>query len=170
MTKEEIQNRLEAAEKQFAGLQDEIKNLKEKLSEVQDDEIPEFPIFNNDIMFAMSTTLRVFGTDKRTCNGKSSDYNAFHAKEYAEAFATKCREIAMMLHCKWYVDRDYVPDWSCQVEPKWEVVFVHESNEYRACNVYTVERDNVYFSSLESANKAAAWMNAHAKKVKQNDN
>lgn len=43
MTKDELKTRLEAAEKQNLGLMDEIKNLKAKLAEMQDEqEIPDF--------------------------------------------------------------------------------------------------------------------------------
>ena len=46
MDKQDLERRLEAAEKQNIGLMDEIKNLKAKLADMQDEpEIPDFPEF-----------------------------------------------------------------------------------------------------------------------------
>ena len=46
MTREELERRLDEAEKQNLGLLDEIKNLKAKLAEHDKQEIPDFPEFN----------------------------------------------------------------------------------------------------------------------------
>ena len=167
MTKEEIQTRLEAAEKQMLGLQDEIKNLKAKLDEVQDEEIPECVDYEvGDRMYYIDTELEV-----RLSNMGWRDlhFNVFHSEEYAKLFADKCREIAMLLHCKWYVDRDYVPDWDNDEEAKYSVNFSHSQHGYFIEDWYNDKNGTVFFRTADAAQKAADWMNAHAKRGEQND-
>lgn len=181
MTKEEIQTRLESAEKQNLGLMDEIKNLKEKLAEMQDEpEIPDFPEFviGKDYYYPHirweSNPLR---SSTERCDTKyckkpgivEMDYFNFHSIEYYNCFEKKCKLIAMMLHCKWYLDRDYVPDWNNRNEEKFHALFNHDSHKFIACSYGSryIDEGWVFFSTVENAQKCADWINAH---WKENDN
>lgn len=99
MDKNELERRIEAAEKQNLGLMDEIQNLKAQLAEMQDEpEIPDIPDFKvvDDEVWYINNILEVSGPCD--CPGIVKDYNNFHVKEYADEFANKCKLIAMMLH------------------------------------------------------------------------
>ena len=162
MTREELEKRLESAEKQMIGLQDEIQNLKAKLAEAQDEtEIPDFPEFkptageawhiNNVLKVTSSPSYYPLSVD---------DYNYFHTKEYAQEFADKCELLAMMLHCKWYLDRDYVPDWD-NGDDKFTVWYNHMDNEWQIDFQEIHETPSIYFSTEEAAQKCADWLNEH---------
>lgn len=162
MTREELEKRLESAEKQMIGLQDEIQNLKAKLAEAQDEtEIPDFPEFkptageawhiNNVLKVTSIPSYYPLSVD---------DYNYFHTKEYAQEFADKCKLIAMMLHCKWYLDRDYLPDWD-NCDDKFTVWYNHADNEWTIDFQEIHETPSIYFSTEENAQKCAEWLNEH---------
>lgn len=163
MTREELEKRLESAEKQMIGLQDEIQNLKAKLAEAQDEtEIPDFPEFkptageawhiNNVLKVTSIPSYYPLSVD---------DYNYFHTKEYAQEFADKCKLIAMMLHCKWYLDRDYVPNWDDLSEIKWDAHFDSKQNKFLCDSWKHTKASGVYFSSGAIARKCADWLNEH---------
>lgn len=163
MTREELKKRLESAEKQMIGLQDEIQNLKAKLAEAQDEsEIPDFPVFKYDgeTSWYMNSSLRIPAV-MSTKGEKTGDYNFFHTKEYAQEFADKCKLIAMMLHCKWYLDRDYVPNWDDMSEIKWDVSFDCKSNKFVCERWQHTKASGVYFSSGAIARKCADWLDKH---------
>lgn len=106
---------------------DEIKNLKTQLAEMKDEpEIPDFPVFKNheNAFFCDSNEL----------------YERFHTEEYADEFAKKCKLIAMMLHCKWYLDRGYVPDWKKPEEWKFFVLYNNSKNMFEV-TITTVSDD-----------------------------
>lgn len=162
MTKEELEKRLESVKKQMIGLQDEIQNLEAKLAEAQDEpEIPDFPVFKSggEDSWHMDSCLNV--SSQEYAYGKTDDYNFFHTREYAQEFAKKCKLIAMMLHCKWYLDREYEPDWSKEAAQKWFVCFNYHSGEFVTDYEFSVIRGQVYFSSEKTAQKCAEWMNKH---------
>ena len=159
MTRDELEKRLEAAEKQMLGLQDEIANLKAKLYEVQEDVIPEFPTNDGDfyIMFENMTV-----SDPNVWYGSGqSNYNYFHTKEYAQEFADKCKLIAMLLHCKWYLCRDYVPDFANNSEEKHYVYYDVCSKKYTTDWRAATNGNEVFFDTKENAQKAADWLNKH---------
>ena len=166
MVRTELERRLEAAEKQMLGLQDEIENMKAKLAEMQDEqEIPEFPIFKgSEAYFFCDAKLDVRRTAfpaSRT-NHVSMDFNAFRTSEYAQEFANKCKLIAMLLHCKWHIDRNFVPDWN-NCDDKFTVWYNHVDNEWVIDIQEVHEMPSVYFSTAEAAQKAAEWLNKHWK-------
>lgn len=168
MTKDEIQTRLESAEKQMIGLQDEIANLKAKLDEAQDEEIPELPVFERGEDYWY---LDIDGCIERNYSDgatENNDFNMFHNDKYAKLYADKCREIAMLLHCKWYVDREYVPDWH-DGHKKHSLYYDNVDNLYKSSDWACDEWGYVFFSSREAAKKACEWMNAHAKRGADND-
>lgn len=172
MTKDEIQRRLEAAEKQMLGLQDEIQNLKAKLDKVQDGEIPEFPDFERgEPYYAVDDEFDIeHGTHsgyKGTSHEDDYLYNAFHSKEMAQEFAKKCKLIAMLLHCKWYVDRDYAPNWKQYFQKKYGVFYDHSKSEYiAAISGNVMESNDVVFSTEIAAHKAANWLNRRLERDK----
>lgn len=166
--KEKLESRLEEAEKQMIGLQDEIANLKAKLAEVEDDkEIPEYPEFDyGDTLYAADadcsgeTKIRHM---EITAKVSHKVYDVFHEDLYAKEYAGKCKLIAMLLHCKWYVDRDYTPDWDNEDEEKWMVFWSNTYKKYEVCDWGSDEYSSVFFSTEEAAQKCADWMNAHWK-------
>lgn len=167
MTREELQKRLESAEKQMIGLQDEIQNLKTKLAEVQDEtEIPDKPDFEMEEKFYYLDSVTDDVQD--SCHDSdidAIDFNMFHTMDYAQEFADKCKLIAMMLHCKWYCDKEIVTDFSDDALDKWCVWYDHFSDEWSVDSQLTHESTTVYFTTEESAQKCAEWMNKHWKEV-----
>lgn len=172
MTRKELMERLESAEKQQLDLLGEIQNLKEKLKEVKDfPEIPDFPEFcRGDVVYQMDTCFDVMEEshgggkgDKDFTEDDALFYNDFHTADYAQEFRRKCLMLAMMLHCKWYMDRDYVPDWNNEDEEKWTVFWNNKYKKYETCDWVSDEYGSVYFSTEEAAQKCANWLNAHWK-------
>lgn len=171
MTREELERRLESAEKQMLGLNDEIQNLKAKLAEQDKREIPDFPEFNSgDIAYSLDQCFDVMEEnhgggkgDKDFTGDDALFYNDFHTADYGLEFRRKCLMIAMMLHCKWYLDREYVPDWDNEGEEKWQVFWCNLYKRYEVCGWGSDEYSSVFFSTEEAAQKCADWMNAHWK-------
>lgn len=167
MTKEEIQSKLEAAEKQLEeikNLKAEIESLKNKLKEIQENEIPEFPRIKSEKEYwFINSELKV---DWRiaTLSYDTDDYNLFHSNKYAQLFADKCRELAMLLHCKWYCDKKLVIDFSDRSAIKWCVEYDHDLNRWTVESQCVHENTTIYFTTAEAARKAADWMNKYAKK------
>lgn len=173
MDKNELERRLEAAEKQNLGLIDEIKWLKEKLAEADDDkEIPEYPEFDyGDTLYAADvdcngeTKIRYM---EITAKVRHRVYDVFHEELYAQEYAKKCKLIAMMLHCKWYIDRD-VLDTS---EKTWLYGICYDKEKKKFvyasyCSCDSCDPCTVTFIAEEAAKKAADWLNSH---WKENDN
>lgn len=169
MTKNEIESRLEAAEKQNIGLMDEIKNLKEKLAEMQDEpEIPDMPCFSGaEIWWYVETDGSL--AESASCGGTRSDFNVFHTKEYADEFAKKCKLIAMMLHCKWYLCPDYVPDFTNSNEEKHYVYYDACGEKYTTDWRCMTINNEVFFDTEENAQKCADWLNKHYLKENENE-
>ena len=71
----------------------------------------------------------------------------------------------MLLHCKWYVDRDYVPNWKNTKEPKYFLYFDSKEDKYKVTYVLhtIVKYPMVFFSNADAAQKAADWMNKRHK-------
>ena len=163
MTREELEKRLESAEKQMIGLQDEIQNLKMKLAEAQDEpEIPDKPFFEMDEKFYYLDSM-TDGVEDSCIDDEidAIDFNMFHTERYADEFAKKCKLIAMMLHCKWYLDRDYVPNWNDRKEIKWSILFDGDANGLNCASWIYPQPFLVYFSSSVVAKKCAEWLNEH---------
>ncbi len=163
MDKKELERRLEAAEKQNLGLLDEIKWLKEKLAEQEKHKIPDLPNFEcGESYWTMFDNFAL--SDERTAFVRdATEYNMFHTEAYAQEFAEKCKLIAMLLHCKWYVDRDYTPDWDNEDEEKWMVFWSNTYKKYEVCGWESDEYGSVFFSTEENAQKCADWMSEHWK-------
>lgn len=164
MTREELEKRLESAEKQMIGLQDEIQNLKAKLAEAQGEpKIPDFPVFGTDgeeQFWCIDIMLEVDTPKTATKPVEEFDYNFFHTKEYAQEFADKCKLIAMMLHCKWYLCRGFKGDYS-DSNDKWVVYHGGLDNKFIATNSIHCDYGCVTFDTMDNAQKCANWLNEH---------
>lgn len=161
MTREELEKRLESAEKQMIGLQDEIQNLKTKLAEAQDEsDIPDFPVYSIEPLYFVHSDFSVIGSEFSVCAGIMHGFNAFHTKEYAQEFADKCKLIAMMLHCKWYLCRGFKDDYS-DSNDKWVVYYGGLDNKFIATNSLYCDYGCVTFDTEENARKCADWLNKH---------
>lgn len=166
MDKNELERRLEAAEKQNLGLIDEIKWLKEKLAEADDDkEIPEYPEFDyGDTLYAADvdcngeTKIRYM---EITAKVRHRVYDVFHEELYAQEYAKKCKLIAMMLHCRWYLCYNHHPDFNDGDIQKWTVVFDYKKRKFAVEFSRTREWSTVYFDTMENAQKCADWLNKH---------
>lgn len=165
MDKNELERRLESTEKQNLRLLDEIKNLKAQLAEMQDEqEIPDSP------MLADAENYWYLNADFRLHSGcavsdkECDEFNYFHTEAYAQEFLKKCKFIAMMLHCKWYLDRDYVPDWKNSKESKCFVFYDNCAKEFGVTIRTTSDVGYVAFSTVEKARKCADWLNKHWRK------
>ena len=150
----ELINRVEA-------LEAELHKLKEELVRVQDEpEIPDFPVFdvNGEESWWINNILEV--TSRGFTSGHVEDYNYFHTKEYAQEFADNCKLIAMMLHCKWYLCRDFKGDYS-NSNDKWGVCYGGLDNKFIATNSIYCDYGFVPFDTEENAKKCADWLNEH---------
>jgi hypothetical protein len=174
MDKNEFERRLEAAEKQNIGLMDEIKNLKAQLAKVQDEpEIPDFPEFMiGDDYYphirweSIPRKCTVDSLNEEYCKKSRTaemNYFNFHSAEYYHSFESKCKLIAMILHCKWYCDKEVVTDFSDGYSEKWCVWYDHFSEEWSVDSQRTHESTTVYFATEEAAQKCAEWLNEHWK-------
>lgn len=165
MVRTELERRLEAAEKQNLGLMDEIKNLKAKLAEMQDEpEIPDFPKFERygEFWYVRDNLNDVeLGRAVCTIAGITGDYNIFHTKEMAQEFANKCKFIAMMLHCKWYLCCDHHSNFNNGDIQKWTVVYNHRVGKFTVEFSRMREWSTIYFDTEENAKKCAEWLNEH---------
>lgn len=161
MDKNELERRLEAAEKQNLGLLDEIKNLKAQLADMQEPEIPDMPYFSSGERWWYVETEGSLIESDSIRDGKRSEFNSFHSKEYADEFAKKCKLIAMMLHCKWYLCSDFSPEWSKDAPEKYVIYYSHEENKFKVDDTYMVEENDVCFDTEENAQKCADWLNEH---------
>lgn len=173
MDKNELERRLESAEKQNLGLIDEINLLKEKLSEIENSgEIPEFPVFERGTpYYTMNGEFEIehgYHSGSKGMNHEEDDdlYNAFHTKEMAQEFAKKCKLIAMLLHCKWCVEKELFKFDSGVMgdyPPVYTVVYDRPMDEYSVVEAHVFEGSQVYFKSKDAAQKAADWLNKHWK-------
>lgn len=165
MTKKELEEKIQLCGGQVIDLENELEKLKAELSKVVEDEIPDFPEFNSgDIIWYKDDGFKIVHYIKSETS-KTKDYNNFHTEEYVKEYLEKSREIAMLLHCKWYIDRDYVPNWKDDDENKYCVAYNYETKSYVSDYFYeTTKYSTVYFSTKQAAQKAADWMNKHYKR------
>lgn len=170
MDKKDLERRLEAAEKQNLGLMDEIKNLKEKLAEMQEEtKIPDFPEFNYlDVAYQIDSYFDVMQEehgggkgDKDFTGDDALFYNNFHTEDYAHEFRKKCLLIAMMLHCKWYLCCDHHSNFNNGDIQKWTVVYNHREGKFTVEFSRMREWSTIYFDTEENAQKCADWLNEH---------
>ena len=172
MDKNELERRLDEAEKQNLGLIDEIKYLKAQLAKVQDEpEIPDFPEFmvGDDYYphIRWESTPRkctVDSLNKEYCKKPwtaEMNYFHFHSAEYYHSFESKCKLIAMMLHCKWYICRNHHSDFNNGDIQKWTVVFNYNEGKFTVEFSRMREWSTVYFDTEENAQKCAEWLNKH---------
>lgn len=166
MTKKELEEKIELYERQVNGLKNEIEKLKTELNKPGKDEIPDLPEFyKGDVVWYMNNVFDI-GNYTKDETPKIKEYNNFHTEEYVREYAEKSREIAMLLHCKWYIDKNYVPDWKNDDEIKYCVTYSHNKDEecYIPNYFFETEYSTICFSTKQAAQKAADWMNKHYKR------
>lgn len=172
MDKKDLERRLEAAEKQNLGLLEEIKSLKAQLAKVQDEsEIPDFPEFAiGDDYYphirweSIPRKCTVDSINKKYCRKPLTaemNYFNFHSAEYYHSFESKCKLIAMLLHCKWYIDRDALD--TSEKTWTWGACYDKTNKKFVPMAYCLCEPSAVTFRSEELAQKAADWLNAHWK-------
>lgn len=167
MMKNELEQSLKTTLNQIEELR---RKAEEIIEELKKEEIPLYPKFEgNSATFFMDIDFNV-GNGVFFDTEVISDYNSFHSEHYAEMLAERSNYLAMLLHCKWYFDRDYVPDWDNPIEVKWTVGFNHEVNEFRVYN-WTVadwavaDFGTIAFSSKEVTQKVCDWLNFNGKGI-----
>lgn len=171
----DLDERIEAAEKKLDALQACMDNVKQEIEELKKNkahgEIPDFPEFNcMDITYTLDSCLDVMQEEHGggTGDGDYTDddahfYNNFHSADYAHDFRRKCLLIAMMLHCKWYLDRDYVPDWKNREECKYFVCYDNVDGCFKYGLDHSIDGGSISFGTDGAARKCAEWLNAHWK-------
>lgn len=161
MTKAEIENQIRDIKKLMEDSQEKLSELEKILSE-KSNEIPPFPEFNNENIYYLSAQGDIRFTPSLT-GEKTDDFNAFHSEALAQEYAKISLRTAMLLHCKWYCDRDLITDFSDESVEKWCVWYDHHSNRWTIDCQRTYENTTIYFTTEEAARKAADWMNEHFK-------
>lgn len=161
-----MKNELEQSLKTILNQIEELKKKAEEIiEELKKEEIPLYPKFEKgSAVFFMDVN---FDVRESTCYDPKAinDYDSFHSEHYAEMLAEKSNYIAMLLHCKWYFDRDYEPDWDNPIEIKWTVGFNHEVNAFRIYDWTIADFGTIAFSSKEAARKACDWLNSNGKGI-----
>lgn len=161
-----MKNELEQSLKTTLNQIEELKKKAEKIiEELKKEEIPLYPEFEKgSFVFYMSYNFNI--REGIYCGTKAiSDYNSFHSEHYAEMLAERSNYIAMLLHCKWYFDRDYEPDWDNSIEKKFTVGFSYETNKFKVYNWTVIDFGTIAFSSKEVAQKACDWLNSNGKGI-----
>lgn len=100
----------------------------------------------------------VYSVPKRFDYSSDVDFNMFHTPEYAYRATRAAKMIAMQLHCKWYIDRDFVPDWNDSLQHKYTVYYSHGVNKFCTAQWNLHERPDVVFSTREKAQLCADWL------------
>lgn len=164
MTKAEIENQIRDIKKLMEDSQEKLSELEKMLSE-KSNEIPDYPVFDNERSWIMTVQLESlnFGITKCNADNIFPDFNLFHEKYFADEFAKKCKFIAMLLHCKQYLCPTYFPNFKNEKENKWVVCYDYASNTFEITCWTTYWESQVYFDTKENAQKAADWMKEHFK-------
>ena len=135
-----------------------IDSLNEELKSFED--IPDEPVFEvGDDYYRLGAALTPVYSSVGNLN--LFHWNMFHAAEYAERFSKRATLLAKLFHCKWYLDRDYKPDWK-KKEFKYGIVYLGDEGKFCVITQIYSDTCTVCFSTREIAEQAAAWMNEHA--------
>ena len=87
-------------------------------------------------------------------------YGTYPTEEYA-LMAQKMKIFNdKLLAFKWCYDREYQPNWSDMINPKYLVFYDYCSTQYDVDRVIPLSLNTVYFSSYEIAQKCADWLNS----------
>lgn len=162
MMKNELEQSLEITLSQI----EELKKKAEKIiEELKKEEIPLYPEFEKGSVFSYVDTDLSVQTTGAVITETTQDYNAFHSEYYAKLLAERSNYLAMLLHCKWYFDRDYEPDWNNPNEIKWTVGFNHEADIFRIYEWAVADFGTIAFGSKEAAQKVCDWLNSNGKGI-----
>lgn len=160
MTNEQLTERLDSLEKQLIGIQDMLEATRKTLTE-KEPEIPDCSNFAEDEFFyAVDAEGNIY---RDTHSGENADdydaFTGFHTREMAVLFKQKAFLLAMMLHCKWHLEPDWVPDWDDVEQTKWCVRLWHFSNYFSVAMAHGCDDGLIHFSTEETAQKCADWLN-----------
>lgn len=167
MTRKEIEEQLARIEKMKAEYEKLIELENDLRAAIKNaDGIPDAPEFSDsERVFFVNSDLDTDGyTFLADPKPGTLPFNSFHTLEVASEFRDICLWNAMLLHCRHYLCPDYTPNWetdddkytvylnTAYEKPRFEVDFAgHQSRNYNC----------VYFPSIDTAQKAADWMNEH---------
>lgn len=160
-TRKEVVEELSKAIERRKEADEAIDALNEELKSF--DEIPAHPVFGvGDDYYRLGGALTPVSSSVGNLN--LFHWNMFHTPEYAEEFSKKTILLAKLLHCKWYLDRDYKPDWkeSPVLKPKFCLVYLADTGKFEVEHRIFTDPCTVCFSTHEKADLAVAWMNEHA--------
>lgn len=157
-TRKEIIEELSKAIVRRKQADEAIDALNEELKSF--DGIPANPVFEvgDDYYRLEGALIPVFSS---VGNLNLFHWNMFHTPEYAAEFSKRATLLAKLFHCKWYLDRDYKPDWK-KKEFKYSIVYLEEEGKFAVNTLLYGDAGTVCFSTHEKADLAAAWMNEHA--------
>lgn len=157
-TRKEIIEELSKAIEKRKEADAAINALSEELKSF--DEIPALPSYRegDDCYYLDETFNTILGRIK---NPDAVHWNMFPTQEYAEEFAHHAILFSKLLHCRWYLDRDYKPDWKTG-ELKFSIVYQEEKRKFAVDTLVYSDHGTVCFSTRELAERAAAWMDEHA--------
>lgn len=118
--------------------------------------LPEFTDLREDVYYVSVRFDEVCNI--RYGDAIKTDFNMFHTDDYAKRAMLAAKMIVMQLHCKWYIDRDFVPDWNDNLQHKYTVYYSHTIKKFCVAQWSTHERTDVAFSSHEKAQMCADWL------------
>lgn len=157
-TRKEVIEELSKAIERRKEADEAIDALKDELKRF--DEIPELPVFEvGDVYYRLGDALTPISPNT-VGNLNQVHWGMFHTPEYVEAFFKSVVRLAKLFHCKWYLDRDYKPDWE-KSATKFHVVY-RSDGKFAVDTLAFSDIGTVYFSTREKAKAAAVWMNEHA--------
>lgn len=118
---------------------------------------PEFTSIKETVYMAAPTLNELLQARYGTV-GAETDFNMLHTEGYAKRLMLAAKMIAMQLHCKWYIDRDFVPDWNDAHQHKYTVYYNHAAKKFCVASWETHERMDVAFSTRQAAEICAEWL------------
>ena len=151
--------------------QERIKELKKQIEEINA-KINELERDDTLEQYESDTTWRYEGyiLNELGCVNEDND-SIFNANEHnpyrhymTEEYANKAAKIKkfndMLMAFKWCYDRDYEPDWTTNYA-KYDIVYNFDANPkcYYVTLCYKYNRNAIYFSSEDIAQKCADWLN-----------
>lgn len=152
MNKEERMDILRTIKSQLDALQTKVNEFEDIIA--SDDEIPDYPEFSNELGYYIQG-----GVVRYDVINDPETYLVYHLDIYANAVLNKMREMSAILHCKYYLEPDFVPNYDDK-EYSYYAVYDLKYNKY-IVRAFLMPPDFgfVAFKSKEHAVKCAEWMN-----------
>lgn len=155
MNKEERMDILRTIKSQLDALQTKVNEFEDIIAS-DDDEIPDYPEFSGELGYYIQG-----GIVRYDAINDPETYFVYHSEDYAYAVLNKMREMSAILHCKYYLEPDFVPNYDDK-EYHYYAVYDLKYNKYIVISFYIPpDFGFVAFKSKEHAVKCAEWMNKH---------